>query len=69
MKTFLFVSLSMIAAVVDSAAPVEHILNGSFETGDFTDWTIGTTNRPFRPWNVDGSGHGGGFGMQQTSPM
>ena len=45
------------------------IINGSFETGDFTGWTTVTTGSPFRPWQVTGGGFGGGFGMLQTLPQ
>ena len=28
------------------------LINGSFETGNFTGWTTATTNSPFIPWTV-----------------
>lgn len=48
---------------------VELLANGSFESGDFSGWTTETTAPPFRPWQVSGSGLGGGFGMETTSPQ
>jgi hypothetical protein len=52
-----------------AVAPSELLVNGSFETGDFTGWTTVTTGGPFRPWAVTGGGQGGGFGMLQTQPQ
>ena len=50
-------------------APNELLINGSFESGNFTGWTTVTTSSPFRPWAVTGAGQGGGFGMLQTQPQ
>ncbi|WP_152052048.1 S8 family peptidase [Tautonia marina] len=47
----------------------ELIVNGSFETGDFSGWTVQTTGGPFRPWAVSGAGVGGGFDMALTEPQ
>ncbi|MEW4568425.1 S8 family serine peptidase [Tautonia sp. JC769] len=47
----------------------ELIVNGSFETGDFTGWTVQTTGSPFQPWSVSGPGFGGGFDMETTQPQ
>ncbi len=44
-----------------ASAQTELITNGSFETGDFTGWTITQPTQPFRPWRVTGAGQGGGF--------
>ncbi|MHC5112441.1 MAG: PA14 domain-containing protein, partial [Planctomycetota bacterium] len=52
-----------------AVAPNELLVNGSFETGNFLGWTTVTTGSPWRPWNVSGSGQGGGFGMLQTQPQ
>ncbi len=49
--------------------PSELIVNGSFETGDFSGWTVQTTGSPFRPWAVSGAGAGGGFGITPTEPQ
>lgn len=37
------------------------IVNGSFETGDFTGWTRTQPVEFFRPWAVTTVGQGGGF--------
>ncbi|WP_253157615.1 pre-peptidase C-terminal domain-containing protein [Stieleria tagensis] len=50
-------------------SPNELLINGSFETGDFTGWSTATTASPFRPWAVDTAATGGGFGMLQTQPQ
>lgn len=52
---------------IDPVEP-ELIVNGGFETGDFTGWTTVTTSTPFRPWQVTGAGLGNGFGIAPTSP-
>src|SRR5262249_20590021 len=43
------------------------INNGSFETGDFTGWTVATTGSPFVDWTVSRAGDGSGF-FPGTSP-
>jgi len=45
------------------------VVNGSFETGNFTGWTTVTTNTPFVPWTVSPAGVGPGFGMLPTQPQ
>ncbi|KAA5538993.1 S8 family serine peptidase [Roseiconus nitratireducens] len=46
------------------------IVNGGFETGDFSGWTTSVIpNRPFRPWSVTGPGAGGNFGLDSTDPL
>ncbi|MCH7751227.1 MAG: DVUA0089 family protein [Planctomycetes bacterium] len=45
------------------------ITNGSFETGDFTGWTVATMGSPFIDWQVTGGGTGAGFGMSPTAPQ
>lgn len=57
------------SAVAQPLDPNELLVNGSFETGDFTGWTTVTTSGPFRPWAVTGAGQGGGFNMLQTQPQ
>jgi hypothetical protein len=51
----------------------ELIVNGSFESGDFTGWTtairsLGGTGVPFQPWAVSAAGAGDNFGLAATSP-
>jgi hypothetical protein len=36
--------------------PIELIVNGGFETGDFTAWTVNTPVNPFAPWAVSRTG-------------
>ena len=64
---------SVLGALTDVVDNPEHnsnlITNGSFETGDFTGWTIDTTGEPFLPWAVSGAGFGSGFGMDPTEPQ
>ena len=45
------------------------IVNGGFETGDFTGWTTTMNGSPFLPWQVSTAGAGGGFGMAATEPQ
>jgi len=55
--------------VLASVSFADPIVNGSFETGDFTGWTTVTTSTPFLPWAVSGAGSGSGFGMDATDPQ
>jgi len=59
--------LGTIAASASSSANL--IVNGSFETGNFSGWTTTMTGSPFIPWQVSGAGTGAGFGMQLTAPQ
>jgi len=52
------------------------IINGSFETGDFSGWNVSTAatggeGSPFVPWSVTSAGSGGfaGYEILQTSPQ
>ena len=45
--------------------PVELITSGSFETGDFTGWTVQDPVDPFAPWSVGGANEGNWFGNTQ----
>ena len=53
------------------------IINGSFETGDFSGWNVSTaatggSGSPFQPWSVSPAGAGGfdfGFEILPTSPQ
>jgi flagellin len=45
----------------DGAVATNRVLNGSFETGDFSDWSIDTlstggSGEPYQPWSVTGAG-------------
>jgi hypothetical protein len=51
-----------------SAATIELLTNGSFETGDFTGWTAVQTSAPLVPWTVSSAGAGSGF-FPLTSPQ
>ena len=52
------------------------IINGSFETGDFSGWNVSTASTggdgtPFQPWSVTTGGAGGFFGFEivETLPQ
>ena len=55
-------------ALNSKALPSCHIVNGSFETGDFSGWNIETNGSPFRPWGVLAAGSYGGF-FDTTQPQ
>jgi hypothetical protein len=55
-------------AVLGTYTPSSLIVNGSFETGDFTGWTTNVTGSPFVPWLVSPAGAGSGF-FAPTSPQ
>ncbi len=57
------------AVLAAISAPIEQVVNGSFETGDFTGWTVATTGTPFIGWQVTGAGYGAGYSMAGTSPQ
>lgn len=45
------------------------LVNGGFETGDFTGWTTAVSGPPYAPWSVSSAGAGGGIGsLAATSP-
>lgn len=48
---------------------VQVVVNGGFETGDFSGWSTAGTDAAFRPWAVLGAGFRGGFGMDPTDPQ
>lgn len=43
------------------ASAAELMVNGSFEMGNFTGWTVTNASNSFINWNVSGPGAGGGF--------
>ena len=60
---------NVVAGGLPAPTDANLITNGSFETGDFTGWTVATTGPPFIPWQVTGGGAGSGFGMAPTEPQ
>jgi hypothetical protein len=56
------------ALAVSTHAAASLITNGSFETGDFTGWTVDRTGTPFVDWTVSAAGAGSGF-FPATSPQ
>ena len=55
--------------IAEDVGQAQSIVNGSFETGDFTGWTVATSGSPFMDWQVSGEGTGAGFGMAPTDPQ
>ncbi|MCA9193720.1 MAG: M36 family metallopeptidase [Planctomycetales bacterium] len=56
-------------AVVGTSVPVgPGILNGGFETGDFSNWDVIAIGNPLAPWTVSTGGNGVGNGLIATSP-
>lgn len=64
-RAFLCFTVSMVVPALAG----ELVVNGSFETGSFSGWTVTTTGTPFLPWLVSPAGAGAGFGMQPTMPQ
>lgn len=64
--TVVTATLALLAVTMNAQAA---LVNGSFETGDFTGWTLETTGSPFRGWSVDNAGSGGGFLLAETAPQ
>ena len=62
-----------VALVPSSNAPEQSeanaLVNGSFETGDFSGWTTAVTNTPLDDWTVSSAGAGSGFGFATTQPQ
>ena len=57
------------SAALEDPAEAGVIVNGSFESGDFTGWTVNTPVNPLEPWTVSGAGAGSGFGLATTQPQ
>lgn len=53
--------LGVLACSATSLRAAELMVNGSFETGNFTGWTVTNASNSFINWNVSGPGAGGGF--------
>ena len=54
-------SAPSVTSTSDGAVATNRVLNGSFETGDFSDWSIDTLSTggsgdPYMPWAVTGAG-------------
>ena len=63
----LLLSLFLLVPAYSYAGPINQLVNGSFETGDFTGWTVGgTSGDPFPPvvipYNSGATYPGGAFG-------
>jgi len=56
------------AAPAAPAAPQQLIVNGSFETGNFTGWGTDDIGIPFVPLDVRGAGFTPGYGLFATAP-
>ncbi len=57
-------------AVSAQAVPIgPGIVNGSFETGDYSGWDRIAIGNAFVPWTVSGPGAGAGFGLASTEPQ
>lgn len=52
---------AIFAFPANGVSAAELIVNGSFETGNFTGWTTVNASNSFINWNVSGPGAGGGF--------
>lgn len=65
----LAVTLVVVAPNASAAAPPQQlIVNGSFETGNFTGWGTKDMAVPFVPLAVRGAGFTPGFGLFATAP-
>ena len=60
---------SRYAASAVSIPITEGIVNGGFETGDFSGWEVQAFGNVFNPWTVSEAGAGSGFGLDPTSPQ
>ena len=55
--------------LAEGISPPNPLRNGSFETGDFSYWTVETDGDTDRPWRVTGADEGGSFFFDRTSPQ
>ncbi len=63
-----FASSTRFAAAAESVPVGPGIVNGSFETGDFTGWDVLAAGNALVPWTVSGAGAGSGYGLLPTQP-
>lgn len=66
--SFAAASVAFIALGSGGAAKAAEIVNGSFETGDFTGWITNDLTDPFFPLQVDDAGVTPGFGLFSSAP-
>ena len=62
------VVMAVLAPAAPAAPPLQLMVNGSFETGDFTGWGTKDIAIPFVPLAVRGAGFTPGFGLFATVP-
>jgi len=62
---YLVIGLALFLLPLKSEA-AELITNGSFETGNFTGWTVVNSSNPYINWTVSGANHGDGFNPPYT---
>lgn len=67
MKKLLYATLILMAGFTGQVQATV-ITNGSFETGDFTGWTVKDLTPPFYPIRVEGAGGTPGFGLFNSAP-
>jgi hypothetical protein len=64
-KVFLSINIALIIAFffhnTQNVSAAELLVNGSFETGDFTGWTITNASGGWMNWQNTTAGNGGGF--------
>ena len=65
---FACAAMVMLVPAALAAAPQQLLVNGSFETGDFTGWGTQDLASPFSPLVVRGAGPSPGFGLFATAP-
>jgi hypothetical protein len=59
---FLYVIFGLILFLLPhNTKAAQLIVNGGFETGNFTGWTVVNTASGYINWTVSGANHGGGF--------
>jgi hypothetical protein len=69
---FLYAILGlMLFLLPHNTKAAELLVNGSFETGNFTGWTVATAGNNWYPWQVTAAGGGDGItgNIQASSPI